>query len=90
MDKHKGLYQKYIITKSSGKPLADGFYAIVLRIDGGRYVKACREGAKVFAHYVRDENPKLAKDIEEKVWELELDSLGKVALEQPKGSFLNP
>ena len=90
MDNQKGLWDKYIITKSSGKPLADGFYAIVLRIDGGRYLKACREGVKTFADYVRDENPELADDLEEKIWQLELDCLEKAALKQPKGSFLNP
>jgi len=67
MNEHKRLWDKYIITKSSGKPLADGFYAIVLRIDGGRYVGACRAGALAFAEAVRDENPQLADDIQNKV-----------------------
>ena len=66
----KGLYNKYIITKTSGKPLADGFYAIVLRIDGGQYVEACRAGAVAFSAAVLDENPKLAIDIQRKVTEL--------------------
>ena len=68
----KGLYQKYIIQKSNGKPLAPGFYAIVLRIDGGQYVEACRVGVKAFADAVLDENPKLAIDIQRKLSELRL------------------
>lgn len=66
----KGLYDKYIIQKANGHPLADGFYAIVLRIDGGRYVKACRAGVKAFADAILDENPKLAIDIQRKLAEL--------------------
>lgn len=66
----RGLYEKYIITKANGHPLADGFYAIVLRIDGGQYVEACRAGVKAFADAVLDENPKLAIDIQRKLTEL--------------------
>ena len=55
----KGLYDKYIITKSSGKPLAEGFYAIV--------VNACRAGALAFAEAVRVVNPQLANDIQNKI-----------------------
>ncbi len=63
----KGLYNKYIITKANGKPLAEGFYAIVLRIDGGQYVDACRMGVKAFAEAVKSYNPDLAFDIEMKL-----------------------
>jgi len=63
----KGLWDKYIITKSSGKPLAEGFYAIVLRVDGGQYVDACRAGAWAFAEAVRKDNSMLADDIKDMV-----------------------
>ena len=66
----KGLYEKYIIRKANGKPLAPGFYAIVLRIDGGQYVAACRTGVKAFADAILDQNPKLAIDIQRKLTEL--------------------
>jgi len=59
----RGLYGKYIVTKASGKPLAEGFDAMVLRIDGGRYVRACRVGVLAFAEAVRLENPRLYADI---------------------------
>ena len=63
----KGLYGKYIIQKANGKPLAPGFYAIVLRMDGGQYVEACRAGVRAFADAVLDQNPKLAIDIQRKL-----------------------
>lgn len=63
----KGLYQKYIIKKTSGKSLDLNFEAIVLRIDGGRYLNACRVGAAAFAEAVREHNPLLADDIQERL-----------------------
>ena len=91
----KGLWDKYIISKTSGKPLAPNFYAIVLRIDGGQYVNACRAGALAFAEAVRDENPLLSNDIQHKVIEYQAEDekfqrLLDKAEKAPKGSFLNP
>ena len=63
----KGLYNKYIVTKANGKPLAPTFHAIVLRIDGGRYLHACRAGVAAFAEAVREHNPVLADDVQEKL-----------------------
>ena len=65
----KGLYQKYIIKKANGKPLDPNFEAIVLRIDGGQYVDACRAGAFAFAQSVKKHNPLLADDIKNKLRE---------------------
>lgn len=59
----KGLYQKYIVTKTNGKPLDPEAEFIVLRIDGGQYVDACRVGAAAFAEAVRPLNEILAHDI---------------------------
>ncbi len=87
----KGLYQKYIITKTSGKPLAEGWEGIVLRIDGGQYVDACRAGVLAFAEAVRGENTLLSNDIQHRIMALEkFDRLVKRAEQAPKGSFLNP
>ena len=86
----KGLYQKYIITKTSGKPLDPNFYAIVLRVDGGRYLKACRAGAKAFADAVREENPLLADDLYSKLQDLAVDDLVRKGSKHKKGSFMNP
>lgn len=73
----KGLYQKYIITKTSGEPLAEGFYAIVLRIDGGQYVDACRAGATAFADAVKEANPQLCEDVKVKIWAYEMKDLSE-------------
>ena len=66
----KGLYKKYIIKKVSGKPLAKGFDAVVLRIDDGQYLNACRAGVAAFAEAVREHNPLLANDIQKKLQQL--------------------
>ncbi|KKM86354.1 hypothetical protein LCGC14_1279780 [marine sediment metagenome] len=86
----KGLWDKYIITKTSGKPLADGFYAVVLRIDGGRYLKACRAGVQAFADAVQEENPMLARDLNQKLQELAVEDILKKTKDAPPGSFFNP
>ena len=88
--KDKGLYQKYIITKTSGKPLNENFYAIVLRIDGGRYLKACRAGAQAFADAVRNENKILAEDLDRKLQELAVEDILMKTKHAPPGSFFNP
>ena len=62
--KVKRLYNKYKISKTNGKPLAPGFFAIVLRIDGGQYVEACRNGVAAFAKAVEPLNSMLAFDIQ--------------------------
>ena len=66
----KGLYKKYTVTKPSGKPIDPSAQFIVLRIDDGQYVDACRIGAAAFANAVRDRNPILADDIQRKLKEL--------------------
>jgi len=67
----KGLYKKYLIYKTSGKPIDPNAEFIVLRIDGGRYLHACRAGAAAFAEAVREHNPRLANDIQAKLEDLE-------------------
>lgn len=86
----KGLYGKYIISKASGKPLDPNFYAIVLRINGGQYVKACRAGVQAFAEAVREQNPILANDLEKKLEELAVEDIMRKTKDAPKGSFFNP
>ncbi len=65
----KGLYQKYIIKKTNGKPLDPNFEAIVLRIDGGQYLDACRAGAFAFAQAVKEHNLQLSEDIKNRLRE---------------------
>jgi hypothetical protein len=70
LDDERGLYQKYVIARADGKPLDPNFYAIVLRIDGGRHVDACRDGALAFASAIRSYNEQLSQDIYRKVYDL--------------------
>ncbi len=86
----KGLWNKYIIQKTSGKPLDENFYAIVLRIDGGRYLKACRAGVQAFADAVREENPILGRDLDHKLNELAVEGIILKIKDSPRGSFFNP
>ena len=60
----KGLYQKYVVSKTSGKPIDPKAQFIILRIDDGRYLHACRAGVAAFAEAVREHNPILADDIQ--------------------------
>lgn len=66
----EGLYQKYIVSKANGTPLDPDFESIVLRIDGGRYLHACRAGVAAFAEAVREHNSRLAEDIQQRLKEL--------------------
>lgn len=68
----KGLYNKYIVTKASGKPVPPEAEFIVLRIDAGRYLHACRTGVAAFAEAVREHNPVLADDLQESIKRLTL------------------
>ncbi len=60
----KGLYNKYIIKKANGTPVSPEARYIVLRIDSGKYVEACRKGVMAFAEAVKPQNPDLAIDLE--------------------------
>ncbi len=66
----KGLYKKYIVFKTSGKSVGPNFRSLVLRIDGGIYLNACRAGAAAFAEAVREHNPKLADDVQQLLTDL--------------------
>ena len=66
----KGLYQKYIVTKTSGKPINPNSRFIVLRVDGGQYIHACRAGVAAFAEAVREHNSVLADDLQDLLREL--------------------
>ena len=66
----RGFYKKYIVTKTSGNPMDPEAEFIVLRIDKGIYLHACRAGAAAFAEAVRGENPLLANGIQTRLEEL--------------------
>ena len=59
----KGLYNKYIVQKADGSPVDPDAFYLVLRLDKGEYLEACRAGAISFAHLVTDLNSELSADI---------------------------
>ena len=71
----KGLYNKYIVTKISGKPVPPEAEFIVLRVDAGQYLRACRAGVQAFADAVRAENSLLADDLEKRLKELAVEDV---------------
>lgn len=60
----KGLYQKYTIKKTNGEPIDPKAQYIILRIDSGRYVAACRTGVAAFAKAVEPLNHELSFDLQ--------------------------
>lgn len=60
----KGLYNKYVVHKADGSPVDPSARYLVLRLDAGEYVTACRAAAAVFARRVSFRNPQLAADLE--------------------------
>jgi hypothetical protein len=59
----KGLYKKYNISKANGSATDPDAIYIVLRIDKGEYVEACRAGVVEFALAVDAMNHQLAQDL---------------------------
>lgn len=67
----KGLYRKYAVypkgcavgKADSSKRVDDEAVYIVLRVDSGEYVHACRAGVMAFARAVRPVNPQLHDDL---------------------------
>ncbi|KKN78481.1 hypothetical protein LCGC14_0350130 [marine sediment metagenome] len=74
----KGLYKKYIVTKTSGKPIPPEAQFIVLRVDAGQYVGACRTGVAAFAKAVEPLNHNLS-------WDIQMLLLGLVAKDIREG-----
>lgn len=58
-----GLFQKYEVRKANGSPIDPGAIYLVLRLDAGAYVGACRSAAAVFASLLVPDNRTLAKDV---------------------------
>lgn len=61
----EGLYNKYNVSKADGSPVDPEAIYIVLRVDKGEYVHACRAGVMAFARAVRPINPQLHDDLVE-------------------------
>lgn len=86
MSEKRGLYNKYNVTKADGTPIDPHAVYIVLRIDDGEYLEACRKGVWAFAQDVMYKNTKLGQDLldlldtleganEKRVYRISLESL---------------
>jgi len=60
---NQGLYRKYIVSKVDGSPVDAAADYFVMRLDTD---KTARLAARLYAHYVKDSNPELAKDLRDR------------------------
>lgn len=64
-----GLYQKYFIQKTNGKPVDSNAEYFVLRLDKDgekNHVNACLKALKVYASEIEQYIPKLSADLKNK------------------------
>jgi hypothetical protein len=67
----RGFFEKYQVRKADGTPTDEGAVYLVLRLDEGEYLDACRAGARAFAAAVAEENSRLSVDLDILLWTLE-------------------
>ena len=60
----KGLYEKYYIAKTDGSPVDDGADYFVMRLDSDPHA---RKGALAYADSIKEQNPHLAFEIQQRV-----------------------
>lgn len=62
-----GLYNRYIISKTSGEPVDDNAEYFILRLDNNgkdkKHIEACRKAVITYANEISDHLPQLSKDI---------------------------
>ncbi len=63
----KGLHQRYVVSKTSGKPVDEKAEYFVLRLDWGgddhRHIEACRKAVLKYAEEIKEHLPDLSKDL---------------------------
>lgn len=63
----KGLYQRYIISKTSGEQVDPEAEYFVLRVDKNgsdpKHIAACRKAILKYAEEIKDHLPQLSEDI---------------------------
>jgi len=64
LQKMRGLYDKYDIAKTDGSPVDDGADYFVMRLDSDQHA---RKGALAYADSIKEENPHLAFEIQQRV-----------------------
>jgi hypothetical protein len=63
-DKNRGWYEKYIIEKTDGAPVDPNADYFVLRLDTD---KNARQAILKYAECIKEENPKLAENLKNRV-----------------------
>lgn len=65
--KSQGLINKYLVTRSDGRPIDEGAEYFVLRLDAGGkdplHVAACRAAVLEYARQIRQHLPVLAEEL---------------------------
>jgi len=63
----RGLYNKYIVSKSNGEPVDNNAEYFVLRLDENgkdkNHIDACRKAIITYAEAISDHLPELSKDL---------------------------
>lgn len=66
-DKSRGLYGKYMISKTNGEPIDERSEYFVLRLDYNgkdkKHIESCRKSILLYAEEIKDHLPQLSKDI---------------------------
>lgn len=65
----RGLYQKYIISRTDGEPIDERNEYFVLKVDGYgdfNHIEASRKAVLVYADEIEKTLPELAKDLRER------------------------
>ncbi len=69
----EGLHQKYVVSKTNGKPVDETAEYFVLRLDWNgnhKHIEACRKAVLKYAEEIKDYLPKLSKDLIDRYGEL--------------------
>ena len=73
-----GLYQKYIISKTNGKPIDKNAEYFILRLDSGgndkKHIEACRKAVLAYANEIKEHLPKLSEDLIARYGEVNINS----------------
>lgn len=69
-EKSKGLYNRYIVSKTNGDPIDPNAEYFVLRVDKNgsdpKHIESCRKAVMTYAENIKDHLPELANDLVER------------------------
>lgn len=64
--KSKGIQHKYIISRTDGKPIEEGNFYFVLKLEGEgdeKHIEACRKAVLKYAEEIESHLPELSQEI---------------------------